>query len=87
MMDKYSLLHKIGIYFSIALFLLFMLLPFVEMFLASLRPITHLFSRPQLELGETLSFVDFMSRFWSEKMLWREEWDPTSGRTYYVNIT
>ncbi|MBP06096.1 MAG: ABC transporter permease, partial [Chloroflexi bacterium] len=42
MMDKYSLLHKIGIYASLALFILFMLLPFVEMFIASLRPITHL---------------------------------------------
>jgi len=38
MMDKYSLPHKIGLYVSIALFLTFMLLPFVEMFVASLRP-------------------------------------------------
>ena len=67
MMDKYSLLHKIGIYFSIALFLTFMLLPFVEMFVASLRPLTHLFSRPEVPVGETMSFVDFMSRFWSDK--------------------
>jgi len=36
MMDKYSLPQKIAIYFSIALFLTFMLLPFVEMFIASL---------------------------------------------------
>ena len=65
-MDKYSLPHKILIYFSIALFLTFMLLPFVEMFMASLRPLTHLFHRPKLELGETIGFADFISRFWSK---------------------
>ena len=65
MMDKYSLLQKIGIYTSIAIFLLFMLLPFVEMFVASLRPLTHLFTRPDVPLGETMTFKDFMSRFLS----------------------
>ena len=59
MMDKYSLLHKIGIYVSLAIFILFMLLPFVEMFVASLRPITHLFTRPDVPMGETMSFFDF----------------------------
>ena len=59
MMDKYSLLQKIGIYISIALFLLFMLLPFVEMFIASLRPLTHLFSRPDVAAGETMSLAEF----------------------------
>ncbi|MBE29362.1 ABC transporter permease, partial [bacterium] len=39
MMDKYTLIQKVGIYVSIAIFLLFMLLPFVEMFIASLRPL------------------------------------------------
>jgi len=77
MMDKYSLLHKIGIYSSLGLFILFMLLPFVEMFVASLRPITHLFSRPELEVGETMGFLDFMSRFWSDTMsfqAYRDMW-------------
>ena len=32
MMDKYTLLQKIGIYASIVVFITFMLLPFVEMF-------------------------------------------------------
>ena len=68
MMDKYSLLQKIGIYSSLALFILFMLLPFVEMFIASLRPLTHLFSRPDVPVGETMTFMDFMSRFYSENM-------------------
>ena len=60
MMDKYSLPRKIAIYFCIALFLTFMLLPFVEMFIASLRPLTHLFHRPELEVGETMDFMDFI---------------------------
>jgi len=86
-MDKYSRLHKIGIYVSIALFLLFMLLPFVEMFVASLRPITHLFSRPPLEVGETLSFMDFMSRFWSDKMsfqAYRDMWVTVPQLPRYI---
>ena len=68
MMDKYTFLQKIGIYSSLALFILFMLLPFVEMFIASLRPLTHLFSRPDVPVGETMTFMDFMSRFYSDKM-------------------
>ena len=87
MMVKYTRLHKIGIYVSIALFLLFMLLPFVEMFVASLRPITHLFSRPPLEVGETLSFMDFMSRFWSDKMsfqAYRDMWVTVPQLPRYI---
>jgi len=97
MMDKYSLPHKILIYFSIALFLTFMLLPFVEMFIASLRPLTHLFSRPKIPVGETMSFVDpvgetmsfvdFMSRFWSDKMsfqAYRDMWVTVPHLPRYI---
>ena len=87
MMDKYTLLQKIGIYVSIALFLLFMLLPFVEMFIASLRPLTHLFSRPEVPLGETMSFVDFTSRFWSDKMsfqAYRDMWVTVPQLPRYI---
>ena len=87
MMDKYSLLHKIGIYASLALFILFMLLPFVEMFIASLRPITHLFTRPDIALGETMSFGDFMSRFWSDTMsfqAYRDMWVTVPQLPRYI---
>ena len=87
MMDKYSLLHKIGIYLSLGLFILFMLLPFVEMFVASLRPITHLFSRPELEVGETMGFLDFMSRFWSDTMsfqAYRDMWVTVPQLPRYI---
>ena len=87
MMDKYSLLHKIGIYVSLAIFILFMLLPFVEMFVASLRPITHLFTRPDIPMGETISFFDFMSRFWSDTMsfqAYRDMWVTVPQLPRYI---
>ena len=87
MMDKYTLLQKIGIYASIVVFITFMLLPFVEMFIASLRPLTHLFSRPKIPVGETMSFVDFMSRFWSDKMsfqAYRDMWVTVPQLPRYI---
>ena len=46
MMDRYTLLQKIGIYAAMAVFLTFILLPFFEMFMTSLRPLNHLFRSP-----------------------------------------
>lgn len=46
LMDRYTILQKIGIYIAIALFLIFVLLPFFEMFRVSLRPLDHLMSTP-----------------------------------------
>jgi len=87
MMDKYTFLQKIGIYSSLALFILFMLLPFVEMFIASLRPLTHLFSRPDVPVGETMTFMDFMSRFYSDKMsfqAYRDMWVTVPQLPRYI---
>ena len=87
MMDKYTLLQKIGIYASIVVFITFMLLPFVEMFIASLRPLTHLFSRPKIPVGETMGFLDFMSRFWSDKMsfqAYRDMWVTVPQLPRYI---
>ena len=87
MMDKYTLIQKIGIYASLGLFITFMLLPFVEMFIASLRPLTHLFSRPDVPLGETMSFMDFMSRFWSDNMsfqAYRDMWVTVPQLPRYI---
>ena len=87
MMDKYTFLQKIGIYTSLALFILFMLLPFVEMFIASLRPLTHLFSRPDVPVGETMTFMDFMSRFYSDKMsfqAYRDMWVTVPQLPRYI---
>lgn len=45
MMDRYTKLQMAGIYFAITIFLIFILLPFFEMFMTSLRPLEHLFRR------------------------------------------
>ena len=42
MMDKYTKLQMTGIYAAVTVFLIFILLPFFEMFMASLRPLEHL---------------------------------------------
>jgi len=56
MMDRYSLLEKIGLYIVIAVFLTFILLPFFEMFMTSLRPLDHLRHAPYKFWSEEMSF-------------------------------
>jgi len=56
MIDRYSLLQKIGIYLGIALFLFFILLPFAEMFRTSLSPMSHLFHAPYELWNDEMSF-------------------------------
>ncbi|MDP2741018.1 MAG: carbohydrate ABC transporter permease [Pseudorhodobacter sp.] len=62
-MDRYTLAQKIGLYAAIALFLIFMLLPFFEMFMASLRPIEHLFRSPYQFWSDEFNFGAY-SRMW-----------------------
>jgi multiple sugar transport system permease protein len=63
-MNKYTTFEKIFLYFSIALFLTFILLPFVEMFYASLRPLKHLFRSPYQFYSDDLSFWAY-SEMWN----------------------
>ena len=62
-MDKYSLPLKIFLYLSITVFFIFILLPFVEMFYASLRPLKHIFRSPYQFYSEDLSF-------WAYREMW-----------------
>ena len=55
-MDKYNLFEKALLYSGILLFMTFILLPFVEMFYASLRPLDHLFRSPYQFFSDDLSF-------------------------------
>ena len=55
-MDKYNLFEKVLLYSGILLFMIFILLPFVEMFYASLRPLDHLFRSPYQFFSDDLSF-------------------------------
>tara|TARA_B100001123_G_scaffold424267_1_gene535532 strand:+ start:766 stop:1605 length:840 start_codon:yes stop_codon:yes gene_type:complete len=70
-MNKYNFFEKIFIYFGIFIFLTFMLLPFVEMFYASLRPLDHLFRSPYQFYSDDLSF-------WAYKEMWKTV--PMLGR-------
>ena len=70
-MDKYKLYEKIILYFSITVFLIFILLPFVEMFYASLRPLDHLFRSPYQFYSDDLSF-------WAYREMWNTV--PMLGR-------
>ena len=63
-MNKYTTFQKIFLYFSIIIFLIFILLPFVEMFYASLRPLKHLFRSPYQFYSDDLSFWAY-SEMWN----------------------
>lgn len=70
-MNKYSLIEKIFLYSCIFIFMTFILLPFVEMFYASLRPLEHLFRSPYQFFSNDLSF-------WAYKEMWNTV--PMLGR-------
>lgn len=63
MMDRYSPLQMVGIYLCLSVFLTFILLPFVEMFMASLRPLEHLFRSPYQFWSDDFSFEAY-SKMW-----------------------
>ncbi len=46
MIDRYSWLETIGLYLGIFVFLFYLLSPFIEGFLVSLKPLSLLFSSP-----------------------------------------
>ena len=70
-MNKYTILEKLLIYFGILIFMTFILLPFVEMFYASLRPLDHLFRSPYQFYSDDLSF-------WAYSEMWKTV--PMLGR-------
>lgn len=55
-MNKYTFLEKVFLYIGILIFMTFILLPFAEMFYASLRPLDHLFRSPYQFFSDDLSF-------------------------------
>ena len=70
-MNKYNPFEKILIYFGIFVFMTFILLPFIEMFYASLRPLDHLFRYPYQFYSDDLSF-------WAYQEMWNTV--PMLGR-------
>ena len=71
LMNKYNPFEKILIYSGILVFMTFILLPFVEMFYASLRPLDHLFRSPYQFYSDDLSF-------WAYREMWNTV--PLLGR-------
>ena len=70
-MDKYNPFEKRLIYSGILVFMTFILLPFVDMFYASLRPLKHLFRSPYQFYSDDLSF-------WAYREMWNTV--PMLGR-------
>ena len=87
LMDRYTLLQKIGIYAAIALFLTFILLPFAEMFRTSLSPMSHLFHQPY-ELWSTEFSFEAYSKMWDKvPLLGRYIWNSIYIATVVTAIT
>ena len=70
-MNKYNFVEKTSIYLGIFIFMTFILLPFLEMFYASLRPLDHLFRSPYQFFSNDLSF-------WAYREMWNTV--PMLGR-------
>ncbi|SHM34696.1 carbohydrate ABC transporter permease [Roseibium suaedae] len=73
MINRYKWYEMIAIYAGIALFLIFVLSPFVEGFLVSLKPLSRLFSSPYRFWPEHGSFDAYVTM-----------WDSVPGFARYV---
>lgn len=71
MMDRYSKLQIVGIYAAVIVFLSFILLPFFEMFMASLRPLEHLFRSPYQFWSDDFSFQAYRDMWVTVPLLGR----------------
>ena len=71
MMDRYTRLQTVLIYASVTVFLIFILLPFFEMFMASLRPLEHLFRSPYQFWSDDFSFDAYRNMWVTVPLLGR----------------
>lgn len=71
LMDRLSLPQKIGIYLAMFVFLLFVLLPFIEMFRTSLRPLDHLMTSEFELWGADSSFQAYRDMWVTVPLLGR----------------
>jgi multiple sugar transport system permease protein len=75
MINKYTLWEKIGIYVGIAIFLSFILAPFLEAFLVSLRPLNKINSIPYKVITEGMSFQSYIDMWDSVPKLGKYIWN------------
>jgi multiple sugar transport system permease protein len=71
LMERLSLWQKVAIYFGIFLFLLFILLPFIEMFRVSLRPMKHLMTADFTYWSNDFSFQAYRDMWVTVPLLGR----------------
>lgn len=69
MIDRYKWNEVVGIYLGIAVFLFFVLAPFIEGFLVSLKPLAQLFSTPYSFIPKNGSFDAYVNMWTSVPML------------------
>jgi multiple sugar transport system permease protein len=65
MIDRYKWYEVLGLYLGIAVFLFFILAPFIEGFLVSLKPLAQLFSRPYSFIPKNGSFDAYFTMWQS----------------------
>lgn len=70
MLYKYRWYEYVLIYLGIALFLTFVLAPFIEAFVVSLRPLDGLFSIPYRFVTEEMSFRAYIDMWSNVPLLW-----------------
>ncbi|HHG91093.1 MAG TPA: carbohydrate ABC transporter permease [Devosia sp.] len=70
MINKYRWWELVLIYCGVAVFLTFILAPFLEAFMVSLRPITSIFSIPYRFITDEMSFDSYFSMWSSVPLLW-----------------
>lgn len=71
MINRYRWWELVIIYAGMALFLVFMLAPFVEAFMVSLRPLNEVFRIPYRFFAEGMSFDNYRTIWTSQPMLLR----------------
>jgi multiple sugar transport system permease protein len=87
LMDRYTLVQKIGIYCGIAVFLLFVLLPFLEMFRTSLSPMSHLFHAPYELWNDEMGFQAYRDMWTKVPLLGRYIWNSIYIATMVTAIS
>jgi multiple sugar transport system permease protein len=69
MIDRYTWYQVVGIYCGIAVFMFFVLAPFIEGFITSLKPLDHLFSAPFHFWPDDASFSAYQTMWTSVPLL------------------
>ncbi len=75
MINKYRWWEVVGIYLGIAAFLIFILAPFLEAFLVSLRPLDRINSIPYRVVTENMSFDAYFTMWENVPRLARYIWN------------